>query len=78
VPVDPVPDVLGKPLVELIEVLRDDEPVVPNVPPVNNRERVGFTVFNRKFGKINSLILNCGGIALHGYFLSKGFELHAS
>jgi hypothetical protein len=24
------------------------------------------------------LIFNCGGIALHGYFLSKGFELHAS
>ncbi|MFZ0359592.1 MAG: hypothetical protein WAL58_04090, partial [Terriglobales bacterium] len=78
VPVDPVADVLGKPLMELIEVLRHDEPVVPNVPPVNNGERVGFAIFNRKIGKINSLILNCGGIALHGYFLSKGFELHAS
>jgi hypothetical protein len=77
-PVDPIADVLRKPLVELVEVLWDDEPVVPNVPPVNNRERVGFAVFNRKIGEINSLILNCGGIALHGYFLSKGFELHAS
>ena len=31
VPVDPVADVLGKPLVEFVEVLRDDEPVVPDV-----------------------------------------------
>jgi hypothetical protein len=79
VPVDPVADVLGKPPMELVKVLRDDEPIVPNVPPVNDRERVGFTVFNRKIGKINCLILNCGGIALHRDTpFRKEFEPHAS
>jgi nucleoid DNA-binding protein len=65
-PPDPVADVFGKSLVELIEVLRDDEPVVPDVVPVNNRERVGFPVLNRKIDEIDWLILNWDGIALHG------------
>jgi nucleoid DNA-binding protein len=63
---DPVADVFGKSLVELIEVLRDDEPVVPDVVPVNNGERVRFPVFNRRIGETNTLILNWDGIALHG------------
>jgi hypothetical protein len=63
---DPLADVLGKPLVELIEVPWNDEPVVPYVVPVNDCERLGSPVFNRKIGEIDRLILNCGGIALHG------------
>jgi len=66
VPADPVADVLGKSLVEFVEVLWHDEPFVSDVVPVNNRERVGFSVFHRKTGEINRLILNWDGIALHG------------
>jgi nucleoid DNA-binding protein len=66
VPVDPVADVLGKPFVEFVEVLWHDEPIVPDVVPVCNRERIGLPVFTRKIGRINSLIFDCGGIALHG------------
>ena len=51
---------------EFVEVLWHDEPVVPDVVPVNNRERIGFRVFNRKIGEIDRLILNWDGIALHG------------
>lgn|SRR5271156_1174557 len=65
-PPDPVADVFGKSLVELIKVLRHDEPVVADVPPVNNRERVGLPVFNRKIDEIDRLILNWDGIAMHG------------
>jgi nucleoid DNA-binding protein len=39
---------------------------VSDVVPVNNRERVGFSVFHRKTGEINRSILNWHGIALHG------------
>jgi nucleoid DNA-binding protein len=66
VPADPVADVLGKSLVEFVEVLWHNEPVVSDVVPVNNRERVGFSVFHRKTGEINRSILNWHGIALHG------------
>jgi nucleoid DNA-binding protein len=52
--------------VEFVEVLWHDEPVVSDVAPVNNRERVGFSVFHRKTGEINRLVLNWEGIALHG------------
>ena len=65
-PADQVADVLGKSFVEFVEVLWHDEPVVPDVVPVNNRERVGFSVFNRKTEEINRLILNWDGIAVHG------------
>jgi nucleoid DNA-binding protein len=34
--------------------------------PVNNDERVGLSIFNRKTGKVYILIPDCGGIALHG------------
>ncbi|MGA8152714.1 MAG: hypothetical protein WB952_17315 [Terriglobales bacterium] len=78
VPVNPVADVFGKPLVKLVTVLWHNEPVVPDMVPVNKRERVRFPVFNRNSYEIDGLILDCDGIALHGYFLSKGFELHAS
>ncbi|MGB6738114.1 MAG: hypothetical protein WBE55_20450 [Candidatus Sulfotelmatobacter sp.] len=72
VPVDPVADVLGKPLMELVEVLGDDEPVVPNISPVSDCERIGFAVFNRNICEIDRLICDCCGIALHGDSLSKG------
>ena len=79
VPVDPVADVLGKPFVEFVEVLRHDEPVVPDVPPVNNRERIGLSVFNRKIGEIDRLIFELRRYcSAWRHFLSKGFELHAS
>jgi nucleoid DNA-binding protein len=62
---DPVPHVLWEALVKFIEIFRDDEPVVPDVSPVNNGDWVGLTIVNRKTGKTYSLIPNCGGIALH-------------
>jgi nucleoid DNA-binding protein len=62
---DPVPHVLWEALVKFIEISRDDEPVVPDVSPVNNGDWVGLTIFNRKTGKTYSLIPNCGGIAMH-------------
>src|SRR6266850_4099072 len=65
-PFEPVTDVFGKPFVELVKVPRHHEPIVPDVAPVKNSERVGLPVFNRKTGKIYILILDCGGIALHG------------
>jgi nucleoid DNA-binding protein len=63
---DPFSDVLGKPLVELVEVLWDDEPVVSNLPPFYKRERVGLLVFNRNICEIDGLTCDCDGIALHG------------
>jgi hypothetical protein len=33
---------------------------VPDVLPVNNRERFGLSVFDRKTGKIYILIPDCG------------------
>jgi nucleoid DNA-binding protein len=65
-PFEPVTDVFGKPFAKLVKVLRHHEPIVPDVLPVNHRERVGLSVFNRKTAKIYMLILDCGGIALHG------------
>ena len=68
VPPDPISDVLRKPLVELIEVFRNNEPVVTDEPTVSDREGIGLArlVFNRKIGEIDGLIFDCGGIALHG------------
>jgi nucleoid DNA-binding protein len=63
---DPFSDVLGKPLVELVEVLRNDESVMPDVVPINNSERVGRPVFHRNTCEIHGLILNCSAIAPHG------------
>lgn len=63
---DPVAHVLGEALVKFAEVFWHYEPVVPDVSPVNDGERVGLPVFNRKTGKIYILILDCGRIALHG------------
>jgi nucleoid DNA-binding protein len=40
--------------------------IVPDVSPVHNGEWIGLPVFNRKTGKINILIPDCGSIALHG------------
>jgi nucleoid DNA-binding protein len=65
-PVDPVADVFGKPLVELVKVLWHDEPVVSDIMPVNKPESVGLPVFNGNSYEIDGLILDCVGIALHG------------
>jgi len=53
--------------VELIEVPRNDEPVVTDAPTISDREGIGLArlVFNRKIGEIDWLIFDCGGIALH-------------
>ena len=58
VPAHPVADVFGKPLVELREVLRDDEPVAPDVPTIFDRERIRLVrpLFHRKTGKTNGLV----------------------
>jgi hypothetical protein len=65
---DPVWDVVGKPSLELVEVLRDDESVVPDVSAISDREGVGFVgpISKRQIGKIERLIVETCGIALHG------------
>lgn len=63
---DPVAHVLWEALVEFIEISWHDEPVVPDVSPVNNCDWVGRPVFNRKTGEIYVLIPEYLGIALHG------------
>ena len=40
----PVRDVVWKPLVELVEILRDDKPVVPDVAAIDQREWVSFVL----------------------------------
>jgi len=65
-PADPVADVLGKSLMEFVEVLWHDEPVVPDVASVNNSERVEHAVFHRNTCKIDRLVIDFDGIALHG------------
>jgi hypothetical protein len=54
-PFDPSADVFGKPFVELVKVFWHHEPVVPDVSPINNCERVGLSVFHRKTGKVYML-----------------------
>lgn len=65
---DPVGDVVRKPLVELVEVFRNNEPVVTNVTTISGCERVGLVrlIFHRKIGEINRLICDDSSIALHG------------
>jgi len=65
--IDPVADVFWEPLVELVEVLRDDEPVVPDVVTVFDREGIGVVglIFNRKIGKIDGLFWNFGSVRKH-------------
>ena len=63
VPLHPVWDVVWKPLVELVEILRDHESVVPDVAAIDQRERVSFVrlFFNRQIQGESGLI---GGIAV--------------
>jgi hypothetical protein len=78
---DPFADVTGKPLVELLEISWDDKPVASDVAAISDRKGIGLVdlLFNRKTGKIDGLIFNFHGIALHGdTLLRKEFELHAS
>jgi len=72
---DPISDVLREPLVELIEVFRDNETVMTDVPVVSDREGVGLVrlIFNRKIGEIDGLIFAYGGIALRGDISLEGF-----
>jgi nucleoid DNA-binding protein len=65
---DPVADVVGEPLVELVKVLWNHEPVVSNVPTVSDREGIDSVrlIFHRNSYKIDGLIPICFGIALHG------------
>jgi nucleoid DNA-binding protein len=65
---DPIADVIGESLVELLEVSGDDEPVVSDIATIPDREGIGLArlLFNRKIGKINGLIFNFYSIALHG------------
>src|SRR5579872_2319388 len=66
---DPSVNVIGKPLVEFREVLRDDKPIASDVPTVSDREGVGLArlLFHRKTGKTNGLDSDFSSIALHGY-----------
>jgi len=65
---DPSVNVIGKPLVELREVLRDDKPVASHVATISDPEGIGLirSFSHRKFGKINRSILNFHSIALDG------------
>jgi nucleoid DNA-binding protein len=55
-------------LFELIQVFRDDEAVVPDIPTILDREGIGLVrfLFNREIDEIEGLIFNRCGIALHG------------
>ncbi len=55
---DPTPDVIGKPLVELPEVSRDNKPVASDVSAIFDREGIGLVrlLFHRQIGEINGLI----------------------
>jgi hypothetical protein len=57
VPFDPVADVFGKPFVELVEVLRHHEPVMTDVAPIDDCERVGAAIFARKMKRVQELRL---------------------
>ena len=60
-------DVIGKPLVELREVLRDDKPVAPHRPTIFDRERIRLVrpLFHRKTGEINGMTSDFDSIARH-------------
>src|SRR5258708_38066352 len=64
---DPSVNVIGEPLVELREVLRDDKPVAPHRPTILDRERIRLVrpLFNRKTGEINGMTFDFGSIARH-------------
>ena len=49
---DPTAHVMGKALVKFTEISWYDEPIVPNIAPVGNRERIAFRFFAGKTGKI--------------------------
>jgi nucleoid DNA-binding protein len=52
-PADPVAHVLGESLVKLLEIPWHDEPVVPNIVRISNRERISFQrFFHREAGKV--------------------------
>ena len=41
VPLNPPPDVVGKPLVEFGKIVGNDESIVPDTVPINELERIG-------------------------------------
>ncbi len=51
---------------EFVKVLRNDEPVVSDIASVNNSKRFGRAVFHRNTCKIDRLVIDFDGIALHG------------
>jgi nucleoid DNA-binding protein len=63
----PFANVIGEPLVELREVLRDDKPVAPHRPTIFDRERIRLVrpLFRRKTGKINGMTFDFDSIARH-------------
>jgi nucleoid DNA-binding protein len=65
---DPSVNVIGKPLVELREVLRDDKPVAPHRPTIFDREGIRLVrpLFHRKTGEINGMTFDLDSIARHG------------
>lgn len=65
-PSDPVAHVLREALVKFIEISSHDEPVVPDVSPVNDGDWVERPVFHRKTGKTNGLVSDFSSIALYG------------
>src|SRR5882762_11363233 len=74
---DPFADVIGKPLVELLEISWDDKSVASDVAAISDRKGIGLVglLFNKQIGKF----FNFHSIALHGdTLLRKEFELHAS
>jgi nucleoid DNA-binding protein len=65
---NPSVNVIGKPLVELREVLRDDKPVASNVATILDRERIRSArpLFHRKTGEITGMTFDFDSIARHG------------
>jgi hypothetical protein len=68
---------VGKPLVELVEVLRDDESVVPDVAAIDQRERVSFVglLFGGKIHRESGLIVGNRSIQHVKHLFSKGAEV---
>ncbi len=75
---DPLVNEVREPLVEFIEVLRNDESIVPDKPPVSDRERVSVSVFNRKIDKSDRLVFSDCSIAQHRDTSFERSEFHAS
>jgi nucleoid DNA-binding protein len=73
---DPLADVIGKSAIELVEVLRNHKPIVPNITTISDFE--GITVvrplFHRNIGRFACPNIDSDSIGLHGVSPRKGMN----